>query len=468
MIKVCPVILAGGSGSRLWPLSRSAYPKQFLDITSDKTMLQETITRLKGLELMDPIIICGEEHRFYVKDQMSEINVNCTILLEPVPRNTAPAISIAAMLIDSETIMLVLPADHLIQNITNFHKSITNALGFASEGSLVTFGINPTSPNINYGYIQTNNEINGGYQVTEFVEKPNKIRAESYIRDGNYFWNSGMFVFQSESFLKEIKQHEPEIFKICEDSLKNISHDKFFSRLDEYSFSKCNSKSIDYAVMEKTEKAVLVALDAGWSDLGSWDAIHEISYKDANGNSYNGNVISKNSKNSLIHSSGNRMVATIGLDGYVVIDTKDAILISPKNQLDAIKELVSDIKATNQPHTEFHREVYRPWGRFDSLDYGKKHQVKKIVVNPGAKLSLQRHKFRSEHWVVISGVAEVTRDNEMFTLKENESIYLPLGCIHSLRNPSEELLEIIEVQTGTYLGEDDIERFEDIYGRLKK
>ena len=467
MSNICPVILAGGSGTRLWPLSRSAYPKQFLDITSEKTMLQETLARLDGLDLMDPIIICGEDHRFYVKDQMAEIGIKGNILLEPAPRNTAPAITIAAMLSDPKTILLVLPADHLVKDITHFHESIKKAIDHSIKGHLVTFGINPSSPNTNYGYMKAGKEIDGGYQVTEFIEKPKKETAESYLKEGNYFWNSGMFIFQASSFLEEIKKHEPEIYDTCKNSFKRISFDKFFTRIEKNSFSKCNSKSIDYAVMEKTEKAILVPLDAGWSDLGTWDAVHEISSKDEDGNSCNGNVVNKNSKNSLILSSSGRLVATIGLDSFIVIDTKDAIFISPKDQLDGIKDLISDLKEVNKPHTEFHREVHRPWGKFDSLDKGEKYQVKKIVVNPGAKLSLQRHKFRSEHWVVISGTAEVTRDDKVFILNENESVFLPLGCMHSLRNPHEEQLEIIEVQTGEYLGEDDIERFEDIYGRIK-
>lgn len=464
---LCPVILAGGSGTRLWPLSRSAYPKQFLDLTSDRTMLQDTIIRLKGLTTLNPIVVCGEEHRFYVKEQFEEINIKTKILLEPLSRNTAPAITIAALMSEPETIMLVLPADHLIEDINQFHIGLKKAIKHAKNGNLVTFGISPNGPNTNYGYMQVGNKIDDCYQVSRFVEKPDIDLAVSYINEGGYYWNSGIFVFKASSFLEEIKKYEPEILKSSIEAYRRETSDDSFSRIDLESFSLCPSKSIDYAVMEKTNKAILIPLNAGWTDLGTWDAVHEVSRKNTDGNFCKGDVINSGTKNSFILSTSDRLIATIGLNNFIVIDTKDAVFISPKNDLDKIKNLISTLKDDNKSHIQFHREVHRPWGKFDSLDKGQTHQVKKISVNPGAKLSLQKHKYRSEHWIVINGTAEVTRDDETFLVNRNESVYLPLGCIHSLKNPSKDLLELIEVQTGTYLGEDDIERFEDIYGRVK-
>ena len=469
---IIPVILSGGSGTRLWPLSRKQYPKQYLPLVGDNTMLQETILRLNGLDnLADPIIICNADHRFLVAEQCQQIDINNpTILLEPVGRNTAPAIAAAALqsLQDSEDkLLLVLSADHVIQDIDAFHQAINIATKQAQEGKLVTFGIVPTDANTVYGYIKSSKErINGSYKVEEFIEKPDLITAKSYLDQGNYLWNSGMFMFQAITLVKELNAYSPDIVVSVNDAVNNAVQDLDFIRLDSQAFKSSPSDSIDYALMEKSDNVVVVPLDAQWNDIGSWSALYDIGIKDGSGNVIKGDVIAQDTTNTYINAN-HHMVATIGVDNLIVVDTPDATFIAKQDRAQEVKSIIETLQSNDRNECGEHRKVYRPWGWYDSIESGKNFQVKMLHVNPGAKLSLQMHHKRAEHWVVVTGTATVIKEKDKLTLREGESTYIPVGTTHGLENKTNEQLEIIEVQSGTYLGEDDIVRFEDIYGRIE-
>ena len=474
-----PVIMAGGSGSRLWPLSRKLMPKQFLKVASDHTMIQETVLRLKGLDTQAPLCICNEEHRFVVAEQMREIDALGQIILEPVGRNTAPAIALAALsLIEQgdDAIMLVLAADHIIENQAEFQKVIKESVLLAESGKLVTFGIVPSHAETGYGYIKAGERgdylgesgeleaTSAGFMVNSFVEKPDLETAEAYLASGEYYWNSGMFMFKASRYIDELKKHRPDILAACQQALTNTTADLDFIRVDKEAFAACPDDSIDYAVMEKTDSAVVVPLDANWNDIGSFSAIWDISEKNEDGNVHQGDVLSHDSSNNLIVSE-QKLIATVGLENCIVIETKDAVLVANKNSVQDVKKIVEKIKALGRTEADIHRQVYRPWGHYDSIDFGKRDQVKRITVKPGEKLSIQMHHHRAEHWIVVAGTAKVTNGDKTFLLTENQSTYIPAGVIHALENPGVLSLELIEVQSGSYLGEDDIVRFEDRYGR---
>jgi mannose-1-phosphate guanylyltransferase len=464
---ITPVIMAGGSGSRLWPLSRSLYPKQFLALNGHGTMLQQTLERLSGLTVERPVVICNEEHRFIVAEQLREINTAGSIVLEPVGRNTAPAIALAAKIViaSKDSLILILAADHVIQNDAAFVDAVKKAIPLAEAGKLVTFGIVPTEAHTGYGYIKRGVAVGDGYQVDAFVEKPNANAASEYLEGKEHYWNSGMFLMKASRYLEELSQFRPDIYKACVNALENTSKDEDFIRIDKAAFEKCPDESIDYAVMEKTDDAVVVPLDAGWSDIGSWSALWDVSNKDADGNAVIGDSIMHETTNSLIQGS-ERLIATVGVDNFVIVDTKDALLIASKDKVQEVKKIVEQLKAEGRGEFKNHREVYRPWGKYDSIDNGIRYQVKRITVKPGEKLSIQMHHHRAEHWIVVSGTAKVTNGDKTFLVTENESTYIPIGVIHALENPGVLPLEIIEVQSGSYLGEDDIVRFEDRYGRV--
>lgn len=463
-----PVILSGGSGTRLWPLSRGVYPKQFLPLVSDKTMVQETVLRLNGIDnLQAPIAICNEEHRFMMAEQLWEIDAQPeAIILEPVGRNTAPAVALAALAAKNpDDILLVLPADHVIENIPAFQQAVAKAGELAEQGYLVTFGIVPTAAETGYGYIKRSAEkISAAFKVAEFVEKPDADVAQAYVNSGEYYWNSGMFAFKASRYLQELEKFSPEMLAACRLSFNGAQTDVDFVRLNKDAFIQCPSDSIDYAVMEKTDKAVVIPLDAEWSDVGSWFALWEVREKDGFGNALTGDVIALDTQNSFIH-SGNKLVAAIGVQDMIIIETDDAVMIAPKDRVQDVKKIVARLKQEQRAEADLHRKVYRPWGHYDSVDNGERHRTKRIVVKPGAKLSVQKHHHRAEHWVVVKGTALVCRGEETMLLSENESTYIPLGVIHSLENPGVIPLEIIEIQSGSYLGEDDIVRYEDKYGR---
>ena len=464
---ITPVIMAGGSGSRLWPLSRSLYPKQFLALTGDNTMLQETLGRLSALDVSAPLVICNEEHRFIVAEQLRSIDKTGSIILEPVGRNTAPAIALAAeVTLNNDPLLLVLAADHVIQDTKAFTQAVNDAVPLAQAGKLVTFGIVPTQPHTGYGYIKRGNSVSdsSGYDVNAFVEKPSSSVAAEYVESGEYYWNSGMFLMKASRYLQELGKYCPEISAACKKALENTTHDNDFIRLDTDAFKLCPDESIDYAVMEHTTDAVVVPLDAGWNDIGAWSALWEVNDKDEYGNTIHGDSILQDTTNSLIH-GGERLVTTIGLDNVVIVDTKDALLVASKDKVQGVKQIVEQLKIEQRSEYKIHREVYRPWGKYDSIDNGKRYQVKRITVNPGEKLSIQMHHHRAEHWIVVSGTAKVTNGENTFLVTENESTYIPIGVIHALENPGKMPLEMIEVQSGSYLGEDDIVRFEDRYGR---
>ena len=465
---IVPVILSGGSGTRLWPLSRSLYPKQFLNLVNNTSLFQDTIKRLPN-DVSEPIIICNEDHRFIVAEQLRQIVCgNKGIILEPIGKNTAPAVAIAAMNLlnnNEDPILLVLSSDHLIDNNNKFHSSISIANKIAEQGKMVALGVKPSKPETGYGYIEViNSEKNKYYNIISFTEKPNFQIAQEYFDSGNYYWNSGIFLFKASSYLKELKKYEPLIYSICKKSCKKVNQDVDFIRLDTEEFSKCPDKSIDYAVMEKTKAGVVVPLHGKWSDIGSWESLWQSKSKDSNNNVSEGDVILSKVNNSYIHSS-NRLVSVHDLSDMIIIDTQDALLVSSKKNSQDIKHIVKKLKNDNRSELDNHRKVYRPWGYYDSIDYGTGFQVKRIFVNPVAKLSLQKHLKRAEHWVVVKGVAIVTCGKKVFKLKENQSTYIPRGEIHRLENYGDEILEIIEVQTGEYLGEDDIIRLEDDYER---
>lgn len=466
-----PVIMAGGSGSRLWPLSRELMPKQFLKLCGEHTMLQATVQRLNGLELRTPLVICNEEHRFIAAEQLRQIDkLQHNIILEPTGRNTAPAIALAALTAikqGEDPLMLVLAADHVIQNEKAFHQAIATATQLASAGQLVTFGIIPTAPETGYGYIRRGavSPLTGqAFSVAQFVEKPALSTAQQYLDSGEYYWNSGIFMFQASVYLAELKQFRPDILTACEAAMASIEPDLDFIRVNKTAFAACPAESIDYAVMEKTSKAVVVPMAAGWNDVGSWSSLWEISSKDAANNVHLGQVFQHNSQHNYVYAETG-IVATVGLQNAVVIQTKDAVLVAAKDQVQDVKNIVQQLKNAGRTEHYIHREVYRPWGKYDSIDNGSRYQVKHISVKPGEKLSIQMHHHRAEHWIVVHGTAKVTINDQQQLLTENQSVYIPIGAVHSLENPGKIPLELIEVQSGAYLGEDDIVRFSDRYGR---
>ena len=473
-----PVILSGGSGTRLWPLSRASYPKQFLAITEQQTLFQLTLQRISNLNqslvnFQNPIIVTNENHRFIVAEQLRQEKITAKILLEPTAKNTAPAIAAAAELALSygeDPVLLILAADHVIQQQDAFNQAVEIGLAAAEAGQLVTFGIVPTAPETGYGYIKAKEKINcqaaiQAYTVDSFVEKPNLSTAEAYLADGAYLWNSGMFMFKASVYLNELQKYQPDIATYAKKSLQNSRNDLDFVRLEQSSFELCPEDSIDYAVMEKTQHAVVVPLTANWNDVGAWNSVWEVSQKDENANALRGDVIVHNTQRSLVHAES-RLVGVLGLEDVVVIETADAVLVANKHKVQDIKKIVEQLKNKQRSEVDLHRKVYRPWGNYDSIDSGERYQVKCIVVNPGQKLSLQMHHHRAEHWIVVSGTAKIHKGKESFLLSENESVYIPLGEIHALENPGKVPLELIEVQSGSYLGEDDIVRFEDLYGRV--
>ena len=465
-----PVIMAGGSGSRLWPLSRQLNPKQFLALAHDQlTMLQATVKRLDGLAVAAPRLICNEEHRFLAAEQLRQLGLEqLQILLEPVGRNTAPAIALAAlqaMQEQDDPLLLVMAADHLIRDESAFRKAVQAAVPLAEAGRLVTFGIVPTHPETGYGYIEQGMSVGaGGCAVNRFVEKPDLATARDYLACGNYFWNSGMFLFRASRYLEELERFQPAILAACRAALEGGAQDMHFTRVDAAAFAACPEDSIDYAVMERTADAVMVPLDAGWSDIGSWSALWDVSAKDAEGNVFKGDVLGQATRNTYVHADS-RLVATVGVEDLVIVETKDAVLVAHKDRVQDVKKIVERIKADDRQEHVNHREVYRPWGMYDSIDNGHRYQVKRITVQPGAKLSVQMHHHRAEHWIVVSGTAKVTNGSKTYLVTENQSTYIPIGEVHSLENPGVIPLELIEVQSGSYLGEDDIVRFEDKYGR---
>jgi len=465
-----PVILAGGTGSRLWPLSRQLNPKQFLKLCGNTTLLQQTLSRLYSLETAASVVICNDDHRFLVAEQLRQSGIsNARILLEPVGRNTAPAIALAALHATSEAqdpVLLVLAADHFIADQSAFQEAVKAAEALALQGKLVTFGIVATQAETGYGYIQRGYALpQQGFAVARFVEKPDAATAQSYLNSGDYYWNSGMFMFKASVFLKALREFRPDIFNACTHAFAAGIQDVDFLRVDAAAFQDCPEDSIDYAVMEKARDAVVVPLDAGWCDIGSWTALWEIGEKDAQGNVCTGDVLAFGSSNSLIHAE-HKLVATLGVDELVIVETKDAVLVARKDRVQDVKKVVEAIKTSGRHEHINHREVYRPWGVYDAIEAGKRYQVKRITVKPGAKLSVQMHHHRAEHWVVVSGTARVTNGDKTFLVTENESTFIPIGEVHALENPGKIPLELIEVQSGSYLGEDDIVRFEDQYGRV--
>ncbi|MDD9897316.1 MAG: mannose-1-phosphate guanylyltransferase/mannose-6-phosphate isomerase [Gammaproteobacteria bacterium] len=470
-----PVVIAGGIGSRLWPLSRALLPKQFIHFPQhDGSLFQNTLRRVKGIEaITDPIVVCNAEHRFLVAEQLRAIGkTKNAILLEPMGRNTAPAVAMAAHYAlenSPDAILLVLPADHVIQDENNFKAAISNAYALALDGNLIAFGIVPGAPETGYGYIKQGEPINNGqgYSVSQFVEKPDKATAESYLESGDYFWNSGMFVFSAKSYLEELKTHAEDIHEACEKAYLATKKGEDFYKIPEAEFAAIRSDSIDYAVMEKTTKSVMVSMDAGWNDLGAWDALWDIEKKDADGNVVSGDVLAEQVTNSYIQANS-RLVAAVGVDDAVIIETPDAVLVADKRESQAVKQIVDQLAASKREENISHTKVYRPWGSYESVVNREGYQVKHIIVNPGEALSLQLHHHRAEHWTVIKGKGVVTCDGSEITLGLNESTFIPLGSKHRLANPFAETVEIIEVQVGDYLGEDDIERFEDKYGRIEK
>ena len=474
-----PVILSGGAGTRLWPLSRELYPKQLLALTGERTMLQQTALRLEGLSATPPVIVCNDAHRFLVAEQLRQINIEPrAMVLEPFGRNTAPAIALAAHAVlksadadsDTDPVLLVLPADHVIRDVPAFLKAVRVALPAAEQGKLVTFGIVPSAPETGYGYIQRakseqrDGSDSGPHRIARFVEKPPAEKAEQFVKSGEYYWNSGMFLFRARRYLQELERFAPEIARVCASTAAGAKSDLDFTRIDAKVFETCPADSIDYAVMEKTAEAVVVPLDAGWSDVGSWAALHAASESDGRGNVARGDVIAEDSDGCYLYSES-RLVAVVGLQNHVVIETKDAVLVAPQDRVQDVKKLVFRLKEQGRYEHSLHREVFRPWGSYDSIENGPRFQVKRLKVKPGATLSLQMHHHRAEHWIVVSGTARITRGDEVFLLEENQSTFIPIGVRHRIENPGKIPVHIIEVQSGSYLGEDDIVRFEDRYGR---
>jgi len=466
-----PIILSGGSGSRLWPLSRKQFPKQFLALTGDHTLFQQTIERLSFDGVQPPVIVCNIEHRFIVEEQLSALQLETqAIVLEPFGRNTAPAVAIAAMKLlneDRDELLLVLPADHVLEDHKAFQRALALATIAAENGELVLFGVPANKPETGYGYIKSAPDAllpEGVSRVAKFVEKPDAQKAAEFVKSGDYFWNSGMFLFRASRFLDELKKHEPDIYDTCLLALERSKYDGEQISIDAATFECCPNDSIDCAVMEKTQRACVVPLDAGWSDVGCWSSLWDVNEKDSNGNVTKGDVVVRDSFNCLVHGNG-KLVSVIGLQDIVVVETKDAMMIAHKDRVQEVKQLVNTLNEQGRTETQTHCEVYRPWGSYDSVDMGGRFQVKHITVKPGAQLSLQMHHHRAEHWIVVSGTAQVTCNDKTFLLTENQSTYIPITAVHRLANPGKIPLEIIEVQSGSYLGEDDIERLEDVYGR---
>jgi mannose-1-phosphate guanylyltransferase/mannose-6-phosphate isomerase len=471
MALIHPVILSGGVGSRLWPLSRSLFPKQLLALAGDQSLIQDTVCRAAGPAFAEPTIVCNVEHRFLIAEQMRAAgHAPGVIVLEPVGRNTAPAAAIAALMLaekDPDAILLLLPADHVVRDQDAFRQAADSAAAAAAHGFLVTFGIAPKTPETGYGYVQRGAPLSESahtFAVRRFVEKPDAVAAGRYIESGDYYWNSGMFAFQASSFLAELERLEPSLVANCRAAIREGKRDLDFFRLDPKAFEACESISIDYAVMEHTQKAAIVPVEMGWSDIGSWEALWDASDKDKDGNALKGDVLHHATRNSYLRSEG-PLVAAVGVEDLVVVATKDAVLVSRKDTSQDVKKIVEQLDRGGRELHLTHRKVFRPWGAYEGLDIGDNFQVKRITVNPGAKLSLQMHHKRAEHWVVVSGTARVTRNDEVFSLGENESTFIPLGARHRLENIGTEPLHLIEVQSGSYLGEDDIVRFEDSYGR---
>ncbi|NTU67585.1 MAG: mannose-1-phosphate guanylyltransferase/mannose-6-phosphate isomerase [Chlorobiaceae bacterium] len=469
---IIPVILSGGSGVRLWPLSRALYPKQLISLFSDQTMLQDTATRMSFIDDVGPIVcICNEEHRFLVAEQLREVgNEGATVVLEPCGRNTAPAATVAAMLVAAShpgALMLVMPADHVIADAEAFGRAIAKGREAAEAGALVTFGIVPHTPETGYGYIRVpegRGKCAGVCPVAGFVEKPVREKAEEYLATGDYFWNSGIFLFSPEAWLAELGSTVPAIVDACREALRLSKRDLDFLRLDPEAFGACPSDSIDYAVMEKTGLAVVVPLDAGWNDVGAWSSLWDVQSRDEDGNVKRGDVLVHGVRNSYLHSTS-RLIAAVGVDDHVIVETADAILVAAKDRVQEVKAIVEELKRQERDEPMIHRRVYRPWGSYETIDEGVRFKVKRITVRPGAALSLQKHHHRAEHWIVVTGTALVTVDELKIRLEENQSTYIPVGACHRLENQGDLPLELIEVQSGDYLGEDDIVRLEDVYGR---
>ena len=464
-----PVLLSGGVGSRLWPISRESHPKQFLPLASELSMLQETLHRTAGMEAANPIVVCNDEHRFMVAEQLRQVDlIAAALILEPEGRNTAPAVALAAIHAiekDPDAILLVLPADHLIENVKAFVDAVQKAQPVAQQGRLVTFGVVPSSPETGYGYIKCGEDLGDSmFGLDRFVEKPDLDTAQKYVDQGDYLWNSGMFLMRADSYLQELQRLAPEILSSCQSAMASSSEDMDFIRPDAQAFAGCPSDSIDYAVMEKTQLGAVASLDCGWSDIGGWSALWDVASRDEDGNASKGDVILDNCSNSYFRSES-RLLAGVGVDNLVVVETADAVLIADRNQVQNVKTIVNQLKNSGRSEASLHRRVYRPWGSYESLVSTDRFQVKRIVVEPGHTLSLQKHHHRAEHWIIVHGTAEVTCEDKVFMLREDESTYIPLGHKHRLANPGRIPLELIEVQSGSYLGEDDIVRYEDVYGR---
>jgi mannose-1-phosphate guanylyltransferase/mannose-6-phosphate isomerase len=470
-----PVILSGGAGTRLWPLSRELYPKQFLPLVGERTMIQETALRTAGLpDVSPPIVVCNEAHRFLVAEQLRELGVPAqAILLEPVGRNTAPAVAIAALAAIARArgagerespILLVLPADHVLTDVASLKRAVIAALPTVREGRLATFGVVPTHAETGYGYIRQAGGDGAVRPVAQFVEKPDAAKAQAFVRSGEYLWNSGMFLLPAQGYLDELGRLDPAMLAACRDAFEKAASDLDFVRLDKAAFEACRSDSIDVAVMEKTDRAVVVPLSAGWSDVGSFASLQDALEADDQGNVTRGDVFAEGTRNCLLYST-DRLVAAVGLEDHVVVETRDAVMVAPKGRVQDVKKLVDRLKRAGRSEAGLHRKVFRPWGSYDNVDEGPRFQVKRLSVKPGAKLSLQKHAQRAEHWVVVKGRARITRNDDVFELGENESTYIPIGAVHRIENPGTELLQIIEVQSGGYLGEDDIVRIDDTYGR---
>lgn len=468
---IIPIIMAGGSGTRLWPLLRSLYPKQFLSLINENSLLQETLKRLDGLNCLPPVIVSNNEHRFIVAEQLRQFGVDdFQIILEPVGRNTAPAVALAALKsleLHGDHHMLVLAADHAIQDIEAFHAAVLAAEQESVDNKLVTFGIVPTKPETGYGYIKKGEQVkNSVFKVNSFVEKPDLETAKNYLEQKCYLWNSGMFMFKASVYLDELKKFRPDILAACKESLSSASTDLDFIRLNSDVFAECPDESIDYAVMEKTQDCVVIPLDADWSDIGSWTSLWEISEKDEHENVSHGDVINYNSRNNYIYSEGS-LISTVGVNNLIIVQTKDALLVAQQDNVQDIKKIVEILKKQKRSEHISHREVYRPWGRYDSVERGDRYQVKRITVKPGECLSTQMHHHRAEHWVVVAGTAKVTCGERTFFVTENESTFIPIGTVHTLENPGKIPLEVIEIQSGVYLGDDDIVRLSDKYGRVE-
>jgi mannose-1-phosphate guanylyltransferase/mannose-6-phosphate isomerase len=469
MTRVFPVILSGGAGTRLWPLSREMYPKQLLALTGNHTMLQDTALRLAGItEARAPLVVCNEAHRFTVAEQLRALSLEpSAILLEPVGRNTAPAVALAALkaqAFDADATIVIAPADHVIRDARGFQQAAEIAVGLAESGKLVTFGIVAHAPETGYGYIRRGEGDGPAYPVAQFIEKPPLDVAVNFVASGDYFWNSGMFVFKASRFLSELGQFAPDILEAASAAYHAAQSDLDFVRIDRAAFEACRSESIDYAVMEKTRDAVVLPLDAGWSDVGSWSSLFDALPSNEEGNVLQGDVLVFDTHDCYVHSTS-RLVAAVGMDDHIIVETKDAILVAPKDRVQDVKELVGQLKKAGRSESAWHREVYRPWGSYDSVDDGDRFQVKRLSLKPGGSLSLQMHHHRAEHWIVVQGTARVTCGDKTFLLSENESTYVPIGATHRIENPGKVALHIIEVRSGTYLGEDDIVRYEDNYGR---